>query len=927
MQTPEHLEDGDVVITEVITAAERQRLAAQNAIVAEAAFELSVFPDAAGFPAGCTVVVPTAAGGAVTLEEELPLTAEEIDEGKAETLPAQGRLVDRDTFASRYVPRLPRLRLAAGALARMPASLILRVEMRPVIESSGRRSDAVLLRVEATLSRSILASGDMRVGRQGAEGVVAACLEARKHAGLPTAAALAKASRGIHLPPRAERNGRASLRSLRGMLDALETEGTAAPVASPPIGLPDGLALSEYQSESLSIMLARERSAYGLEDLLQTQLGSGVVVTQLPGGGVTFSDSPPLRHRGGILAEEMGMGKTVLVGQWKLEVALKAPGLGCIEWAAFRASGGGRPTASESGGRREIARVVLAAYSEAGEVAGLQHEWWRVVCDEPHQVLTARPRAGRIDAAAEVGSCARIQAGRRWCLTGTPFTNSFFDVFGQLVFLGLIGHDDTGRAGTVGVLPALHFRNELDGGGRYQAMVNDSAEAIVSLLKPLLVRHTQGQRRNGTALLSLKPLSHALVLVAPTEAERELYAAARDEGAAVDARLHAHAHSLRPMLEVCAGLHGATGAKAAKAREAGLALSSASNLAKVARRVVPLLPGRDDFTASAKIVPEELLSEWQSSFNVEGLSAELSCAVCFGRISRPAAPSSCGHLMCLGCAEELVAAGDLTPRMGQGVRISGHSAFPPGCTSRDIHAARAAKARAKETLIDTVHAALQGHVPRADIRVEVHAFMQGEARAEGEAAATGTGALGQCWAYLHLASFELETSAAKELDDKHVFAEQGARAKVTAGRYYQQHRTCPCPVRGCGRRFAVDELLDVRADVVEHAPGQRWRPIVREFVAAAAVRERKARRVASKAAAARVALERSSAALAQAAAVGEAPVAEAPAAALAGGAAGGSLTTAVADESAETPGESSSGAASKLGAVAAVVADGLPPLL
>ena len=843
------------------------------------------------------------------------------------------------------------------------------------------------------------------------------------------------------------------------MLDALETEGTAAPVASPPIGLPDGLALSEYQSESLSIMLARERSAYGLEDLLQTQLGSGVVVTQLPGGGVTFSDSPPLRHRGGILAEEMGMGKTVetlalilsnpapaawsaggarrrpetlvivtkvLVGQWKSEVALKAPGLGCIEWAAFRASGGGRPAASESGGRREIARIVIAAYSEAGEVAGLQHEWWRVVCDEPHQVLTARPRAGRIDAAAEVGSCARIQAGRRWCLTGTPFTNSFFDVFGQLVFLGLIGHDDTGRAGTVGVLPALHFRNVLDGGGRYQAMVNDSAEAIVSLLKPLLVRHTQGQRRNGTALLSLKPLSHALVLVDPTEAERELYATARDEGAAVDARLHAHAHSLRPMLEVCAGLHGATGAKAAKAREAGLALSSASNLAKVARRVVPLLPGRDDFTASAKIVPEELLSEWQSSFNAEGLSAELSCAVCFGRISRPAAPSSCGHLMCLGCAEELVAAGDLTPRMGQGVRISGHSAFPPGCTSRDIHAARAAKARARETLIDTVHAALQGHVPRADIRVEVHAFMQGEARAEGEAAATGTGALGQCWAYLHLASFELETSAAKELDDKHVFAEQGARAKVTAGRYYQQHRTCPCPVRGCGRRFAVDELLDVRADVVEHAPGQRWRPIVREFVAAAAVRERKARRVASKAAAARVALERSSAAPAQAAAVGEAPVAEveltapaavaaaapaataadvatppaplapplqalvfprpawsfaelrrraeasmmaaaeaaaaeaaaaeaaaaeaaeaaaaeaapaaaeaaaagleraepespeAPAAALAGGAAGGSLTTAVADESAETPGESSSGAASKLGAVAAVVAD------
>ena len=72
------------------------------------------------------------------------------------------------------------------------------------------------------------------------------------------------------------------------------------------------------------------------------------------------------------------------------------------------------------------------------------------------------------------------------------------------------------------------------------------------MLKPMLVRHTKSQRRNGTALLTLQPISHEHVLVQPTEAEAALYDASLREGAQIfkEARLHAHMHALRPMLEV-----------------------------------------------------------------------------------------------------------------------------------------------------------------------------------------------------------------------------------------------------------------------------------------------------------------------------------------------------------------------------------------
>ena len=175
-----------------------------------------------------------------------------------------------------------------------------------------------------------------------------------------------------------------------------------------------------------------------------------------------------------------------------------------------------------------------------------------------------------------------------------------------LCFLRLVGAHDTGRGGAVGLLPALHFRNELSGGGRWQSMHNDAADAVVSLLKPLMIRHTKAQRRDGAALLALPPCTFQTVVVAPAVWERAEYEAAITSAQTLPAhRLHADAQLLRGPLAVCRGLVGELGQRARRARDLGLMDRSLSGLGALVRRLLAarrLPTQRDDFRIGAEEV-------------------------------------------------------------------------------------------------------------------------------------------------------------------------------------------------------------------------------------------------------------------------------------------------------------------------------------
>ncbi|KAJ1461651.1 SNF2 family N-terminal domain-containing protein, partial [Pelagophyceae sp. CCMP2097] len=120
-----------------------------------------------------------------------------------------------------------------------------------------------------------------------------------------------------------------------------------------------------------------------------------------------------------------------LVGQWTNEVNKWAPDAKVAEWTDTRGEGAKRVARLPQG-------FVLTTYGAANNVANAGLEWWRVVCDEPHASLKARPRAGRIDVAPAAEACQSLDAPNRWSVTGTPFSNELFEVYGQLAFLRLL---------------------------------------------------------------------------------------------------------------------------------------------------------------------------------------------------------------------------------------------------------------------------------------------------------------------------------------------------------------------------------------------------------------------------------------------------------------------------------------------------------
>lgn len=142
----------------------------------------------------------------------------------------------------------------------------------------------------------------------------------------------------------------------------------------------------------------------------------------------------------------------------------------------------------------------------------------RVILDEAHFIKNPNTGASK--------ACCMIKAERRWCVTGTPISNSLQDVFGLIKFLK---HEPwcVPRFWKKAVESAKRVNKENDGTDNISdeaVVATTSMERVRRVLKPILLRRTKDTlSSDGKPILTLPPVETKLITVHLSEEERFFY--------------------------------------------------------------------------------------------------------------------------------------------------------------------------------------------------------------------------------------------------------------------------------------------------------------------------------------------------------------------------------------------------------------------
>lgn len=240
--------------------------------------------------------------------------------------------------------------------------------------------------------------------------------------------------------------------------------------------------------------------------------------------------------------------------------------------------------------------------------------WFRVILDEAH---TIKDRGTRTAKAAFA-----LKAERRWCVTGTPIQNKLDDLFSLLHFLRVEPYGDYARWNQDIMKPV---RNKEESG----------IILLQSILEGILLRRTKDQRINNVPIVSLPPRIVKLRPFAFREEENDFYQALYDQSKTkfnsyiqTGSVLKNYAHILELLLR----------------------LRQACNhpyLVLNTKRTAP-----QDVAA----VVQRYVAE-QRAGNVEGCNrlrdiisawCDEECLVCLETVDEPVV-TPCGHLFCKNC--------------------------------------------------------------------------------------------------------------------------------------------------------------------------------------------------------------------------------------------------------------------------------------
>ncbi|RVX20005.1 DNA repair protein RAD5A [Vitis vinifera] len=324
--------------------------------------------------------------------------------------------------------------------------------------------------------------------------------------------------------------------------------------------------LRPYQRQALHWMIQLEKgpcmdeagttlhpcwNAYRLADKRELV----IYLNAFTGDATTEFPSTLKMARGGILADAMGLGKTImtialllahsekdlskkaakfsgfhklkkqentltsggnliicpmtLLGQWKAEIETHAqPG----SLSVYVHYGQGRLKDAKILAQND---VVITTYGVLASEFSPEHaedngglysvHWFRVVLDEAHTIKSSK---SQISMAA-----AALIADRRWCLTGTPIQNNLEDIYSLLRFLRV---EPWGNWAWWNKLIQKPF-DEGDERG---------LKLVQSILKPIMLRRTKfSTDREGRPILVLPPADIQVIYCELTSAEKDFYEA------------------------------------------------------------------------------------------------------------------------------------------------------------------------------------------------------------------------------------------------------------------------------------------------------------------------------------------------------------------------------------------------------------------
>jgi len=249
---------------------------------------------------------------------------------------------------------------------------------------------------------------------------------------------------------------------------------------------------------------------------------------------------PPQPCRGGILADSMGLGKTVmllslvaqktcqgvtlvvtplsLLTQWSEELVDKTSNLKHIVYYG--------DSSKRSSINFEGVDVVLTTFGTLqGEYLArnrrdaytplMQMHWARIILDEAHGIKNTDTAISK--------ACCLLNADRKWCVTGTPIQNSLKDVYGLIKFLK---HEPW--------CDASFWKRMITNCGTDEDGFRVALGRVKRLLAPMMIRRTkQSLDKHGNPILILPPVENKVITVQFSDAERKFYNALLDRSLTV----------------------------------------------------------------------------------------------------------------------------------------------------------------------------------------------------------------------------------------------------------------------------------------------------------------------------------------------------------------------------------------------------------